>query len=303
MEDPGTGGRALGAARLASPFASTSPVPQVDFRAQRSEHAAPLAVAFAAIIVRDLRRTWRQRGRLLSALVRPLLWLVVIGGGVEGLIGRGGQAGYRGFLAPGLLAMALLFGGMFASLSLVLDKESGVLRMLLLAPFNHAWIVLARLLSSAAVGLLQATLLLAVLAACGYLGGCDVALLAVGLVATALAAAAMGMLLAVWVRSLENFSVMVNVVIFPLFFLSGALYPVQGLPPALRWAAQLNPFSYGVDLLKHATGSLVPPFAPDFSVAGDLAVLAGFTVAATALACWRFSSRGTIAALARLVAR
>ncbi len=305
MEDAGTRGHALDGGGTKLPSASASGALQIDCAALRPDQAAPapLAVAFAAIIVRDLRRTWRQRGRLLSALVRPLLWLVVIGGGVEGLIGRGGQAGYRGFLAPGLLAMALLFGGMFASLSLVLDKESGVLRMLLLAPFSHAWIVLARLLSSAAVGLLQATLLLAVLAACGYLGGCDVALLAVGLVSTALAAAAMGMLLAVWVRSLENFSVMVNVVIFPLFFLSGALYPVQGLPPSLRWAAQLNPFSYGVDLLKHAAGSLVPPFAPDFSIAGDLAVLAGFTVAATALACWRFSRRGTIAAFVRLVAR
>ena len=260
--------------------------------------------AFTAIIGRDLKRTLRQRGRLLSSLVRPLLWLVVIGGGVETLVARDGT--YRDFLVPGLVAMALLFGGMLAALSLVHDKESGVLRMLLAAPLHHGWIVFARTLSAAAVALLQATLLLVVLAVCGWLGAAtDWPLLAAGLVLTALTAATLGMLVAVWARSLENFAVMMNLIIFPIFFLSGALYPVHGLPPWLKAIAVANPFSYGVDLLKHAccavptTGHAT--FAPDFAPSLDLLVLAGFVVVGTSIAALRFSSRSTIAALGRLI--
>jgi ABC-2 type transport system permease protein len=255
-----------------------------------------------ALIARELLRTARQRSRLLSALVRPLIWLLVIGGGVETMVGRGGPDGYRAFLAPGLIAMTLLFGAMLAALALVHDKESGVLRLLLMAPFHHAWIVVARTLGAALVAIAQALLLLALLAAFGYVhADWSFALLAAGLVATALAAASLGMLVAVWTRSLDNFAVMMNFVIFPVFFLSGALYPIQGLPPWLRAAATLNPFSYGVDLLKHAAGAGRTDFVPDFPVAVDLAVLLGFVVVATALACLRFSAPSTIGALARLV--
>ncbi len=260
--------------------------------------------AITAIIGRELKRTLRQRGRLLSSLARPLLWLVVIGGGVETMVARNGT--YRDFLVPGLVAMSLLFGGMLAALSLVHDKESGVLRLLLVAPIHHGWIVVARTLSAAAAALLQATLLLVVLAACGRLGVItDWPLLAAGLVLTALTAATLGMLVAVWARSLENFAVMMNLVIFPLLFLSGALYPVQGLPVWLKAVAVANPFSYGVDLLKHACGTASTSgpasFAPDFSPGADLLVLIGFVMVGTAVAAWRFSSASTIAALGRLI--
>ncbi len=254
-------------------------------------------------MARELTRTFRQRGRLLSALVRPLLWLVVIGSGVESVVAHDAGAGYRSFLVPGLVAMALLFGAMLAALSLVHDKESGVLRLLLVAPFHHAWIVIARVLSAATVAVVQALALLLVLAACGYIGaGTCFPLLALGVALTALAAASLGLLIAVWVQSLENFAVMMNLVIFPLFFLSGALYPVQSLPPWLGWVAMANPFSYGVDLLKHAGMDTLPArYAPDFSVGIDIAVLAVFSLFATALAALRFSQQSTIAALARLV--
>ena len=254
--------------------------------------------ALLAIVRRDLVRTLRQRGRLLSALVRPLIWLVVIGGGVETMVANG-AGGYRAFLAPGLIAMTLLFGAMLASLSLVHDKESGVLRLLLSAPLHHAWIVIARTLGAAAVAVVQALLLIAVLAAFGYIhASWSFALLAIGIPATALAAASLGMVVAVWTRSLDNFAVMMNFVIFPVFFLSGALYPIQGLPRYLAVAASLNPFSYGVDILKHAAGGAT---APDFPLGCDLAVLLGFVVVATTAACVRFSSPSTLAALARLV--
>ncbi len=266
------------------------------------------ARAVWAIIARELARTLRQRGRLLSALVRPLVWLLVIGGGVGTMMGEGGGGGggYRAFLAPGLLAMTLLFGAMLSALSLVHDRESGVLRLLLAAPIAHAWIVIARILSAAVVALAQAGLLLLLLWPAGYVGaGWDPLVLLAGLLATALCAACIGLLVAVVVRSLENFAVMMNFVIFPLFFLSGALYPLHGLPGWLRSAALANPFSYGVDLLKHAApaAAAASGWQPDASVACDLGVLGGFIVVAATVACLVFSSAATIGALARLVSR
>lgn len=262
-----------------------------------------IARAVCAIIQRELTRTLRQRGRLLSALVRPLMWLLVIGSGVQSVVAHNYSAGYHAFLVPGLIAMSLLFGAMLAALSLVHDKESGVMRLLLVAPFHHAWIVIARTLSAATVAVMQATLLTLVLAACGYLGGGTcIPTLILGLVLTALAAASLGMLLAVYVQSLENFAVMMNFVIFPVFFLSGALYPVANLPSWLGLVTTINPFSYGVDLLKHASDrAATAPFTPDFSLGLDIGVLIGFTVLATTLAAVRFSNHSTIAALARLV--
>ncbi len=262
-----------------------------------------IARAVHAIIARELTRTFRQRGRLLSALVRPLLWLLVIGSGVESVAAHGAGPGYRAFLVPGLVAMALLFGAMLAALSLVHDKESGVMRMLLVAPFHHAWIVVARILSAATVAVVQAVVLLLVLSAAGFVSaGTCFPLLILGVLLTALAAASLGLLIAVWVQSLENFAVMMNLVIFPLFFLSGALYPVQSLPPWLAWVAMANPFSYGVDLLKHAGMDALPSrYAPDFSVGLDVMVLTVFTLLAATLAALRFSQQSTIAALARLV--
>jgi ABC-2 type transport system permease protein len=246
-----------------------------------------------AVMRRELVRMVRQRGRLVSALVRPLIWLLIIGAGFEALLGRMGPEGYRQFLVPGLTGMVLLFGAMLASLSLVYDKESGVVRLLLVAPFARGWIIVARTLSAAVVATVQALLLLLVLIPLGYFPP-DLAVtwLIPGLLATALACAALGMLIAVWSPTLDNFAVVMNFVIFPVFFLSGALYPVQQLPVWLHWLAAINPFTYGVDLLKHAMNTaMAPPFGPDFPALLDLAVLIAFTAAATAIAAYRFSRR------------
>jgi ABC-2 type transport system permease protein len=242
-----------------------------------------------AVIEREIVRMARQRARLLSAMVRPLIWLFVIGAGF-GAVMQGAGTDYQRYLVPGIMGMTLLFGAMLAALSMVFDKESGVMRMLIVAPMARAWIVGAKLLSSALAGIVQALLLLAVLAAAGFVGAdTRFGLLALALVATALACGAIGILVAAFTRTLDNYAAIMNFVIFPVFFLSGSLYPVERLPPVLKAVALANPYTYGVDLLKHGFGSASPGFGADFGVGLDLAVLAGFTAAALAVASWRFS--------------
>lgn len=256
-----------------------------------------------AIIKRELLWTVRQRGRLISAMIRPLLWLFTVGLGFEALLGQFGPGSYQAFIVPGLVGMALLFGAMLASLSLVYDRESGVMRMLIIAPFAHYWIVIARTVSAAAVAVVHALLLMCLLAALGYMDRhLSIPLLGAGVIMTAFACAATGILIAVCTRRLDNFAVVMNFVIFPVFFLSGALYPVEHLPAALRIIASINPFSYGVDLIKHATMMRLPaPFGADFGVGTDMAVLAGFTALAVFVACVRFSRESVLEPLARLL--
>ncbi|MFN0040900.1 MAG: ABC transporter permease, partial [Burkholderiales bacterium] len=171
------------------------------------------------------------------------------------------------------------------------DKESGVMRMLIIAPFAHHWIVIAKMLSAALAALLQTLLLLILLALLGYVGpDTRFGLLALGLLATSIACAGIGVLVAAFTRTLDNFAAIMNFVIFPVFFLSGSLYPVSQLPGALKVVAMVNPYTYGVDLLKHA---LLPVSAggmgADASAGTDLLVLLGFSAAALIIASWRFS--------------
>lgn len=244
-----------------------------------------------AIVERELYKLLRQRARLLSSLVRPMIWLLVIGAGFDAAMSKTG-GGYQSFLVPGVLGMTMLFGAMLAALSTVNDKESGVMRLLVIAPVPHYWIILARVLSAAIAALLQALLLLVLLGVLGYLhAGISVALLAAGMIATAWACASLGMLVASFTKTMENYAVLMNLVIFPVFFLSGSLYPVETLPAYLGILTHANPFTYGVDLLKHA---MLSPDATafggaEFSVGLDLAVLFGFSALACAVACLRFS--------------
>ena len=245
----------------------------------------------AAVLEREILKLLRQRGRLLSAMVRPLLWLLVIGAGLGAVKATHGEPAYQTFLVPGVLGMTLLFGGMVAALSTVNDRESGVMRMLVIAPIAHYWIVLAKALAATCAALLQAILLLVILGVIGYLSAqVSFPLLAAGLIGTALACASLGMLVAAFSPTLDNYATMMNLVIFPVFFLSGSLYPVQQLPYALRLVATLNPYTYGVDLLKHAAVSgATTVHNPDFPVALDLGVLIGFSVMALGIAAARFS--------------
>jgi len=256
-----------------------------------------------AVLEREVLRMFRQRTRLVSAMVRPLIWLLVIGAGFGAVLQQAGGVSYQQFLVPGVLGMTMLFGAMLAALTMVYDKESGVMRMLIVAPFPHYWIVVAKLLSAALAAILQALLLLAVLAALGYVDAhTRFGLLSIALLATSAACAGIGMLVAAFTRTLDNFAAIMNFVIFPVFFLSGSLYPVSRLPVALKAAALANPYTYGVDLLKHAVLGVLPSgMGADFAPSTDIAVLAGFTAGALLIASWRFSRESAYEPMIRIL--
>ena len=219
--------------------------------------------ALRAVVGREIGRFLRQPSRLGSALVRPLLWFVVFSAGFHNVFGVAiappyeTYVEYKEYMVPGLLGMVALFNGMQSSLSMVYDREMGVMRLLLTAPLARGWLLAFKLLAGTCLSVLQMGVFLAIAWAFGvevpllHLPGL---LLAMASGATLLAA--LGLMLSVYVKQLENFAGTMNFVIFPMFFISPALYPLWKLEESGAWwllkLAQANPFTHAVEAIRFA---------------------------------------------------
>ena len=219
-------------------------------------------VALRAIIHREALRFVTQRGRFFSALVRPLVWLVVFAAGFRAALGLSIQPPYQTYISyeiyivPGLIGMIQLFNGMQSSLSLVYDREMGSMRLLLTSPLPRWWLLFCKLAAGVTVSIFQvyAFLLIARLLGIGFPVWGYVALLPV-LILTGLMLGALGLMLSSTIRQLENFAGVMNFVIFPTFFLSTALYPLWKMAEAsdlLATLCAINPFSQAVEAIRFA---------------------------------------------------
>ncbi|MDP2561560.1 ABC transporter permease [Psychrobium sp. 1_MG-2023] len=219
-------------------------------------------VAFLGIVSRELHRFFQQRTRLLSALIRPLLWLVVFAAGFRAALGvsimepYGTYITYQTYITPGLCCMIILFNGMQSSLSMVYDREMGSMKVLLMSPLPRPFLLFCKVFATALLSLIQVYIFLALaqlvdveIDFMGYI----TAIPAVFLIALFLGA--LGLMLSNLIKQLENFAGVMNFVIFPMFFLSSALYPLWKMKEAslwLYWICHYNPFSYCVELLRFA---------------------------------------------------
>lgn len=204
-----------------------------------------------AVLLRDLKRYFADRLRLLTSLAQPLLYLFVLGSGLGASSRLGG--GYLPFIFPGIIAMSLLFTATFSGIGIVFDREYGFLKAVLVAPVTRREIALAKVLSGALQGMIQGLLLLAFAPLAGLRPGpAAVAQMLLAMVLAALVFSAMGVALASRFKSAEVFPVIMNAVLLPMFFLSGAMFPLSGVPRWLAALAWLDPVAYGVDLMRGA---------------------------------------------------
>ena len=210
------------------------------------------AVVLGAIVAREFKRVLRSRARLASTFARPLIWLIIIGSGFSALI-PGGNFSYHKYLLPGIIGMVILFSSLLSALGSVQDREFGSMRMLMISPVPRGLIVLGKALAATLMGLFFAIVLtpLAWVFSVNFSFGDWLNFLGAVLL-TGMALSSIGMLVASRIRKLENFAVAMNFVIFPMFFLSGALYPTEKLAAWLQPIVRLNPLTYGVDLMRHA---------------------------------------------------
>ena len=219
--------------------------------------------AMGAIATREVAKFVRQFGRLASALVRPLLWLVVFAAGFQNVFGVAivppyqTYIPYQVYIVPGLVGMVLLFNGMQSSLAMVYDREMGMMRLLLTAPLPRWYLLLAKLVAGTVLSMLQAYVFLLVALLFGIdLPGWGLLQALPFLVLAGMMLGALGLLLSVHVRQLENFAGTMNFVIFPMFFLSPALYPLWKLEESgasvIHLIATWNPFTHAVESVRHA---------------------------------------------------
>jgi ABC-2 type transport system permease protein len=254
---------------------------------------------------RDLLRFWTDRGRLVSSFIQPLLFLFVLGKGLGSALGssRGG-ADYSTFIFPGTLATGVMFTAVFSAISIVWDRELGFLREMLVAPVSRVSIIVGKCLGGATVATLQGVVLLAL---AGLVHVPYKPLLLLGmfgmLFLTSLAITAFGLLIAIRAQSIQTVMPRVQLLLAPLMFLSGALFPTGGsLPLWLRVAVRVNPMSYAVDAMRSIVFHYLPDhgkgagFASGLSWWGwpvppwlDVVVIASAGVLLLGLTCFLFS--------------
>ena len=261
--------------------------------------------AIRIVCHRELLRWTKDRGRLLAGLVQPLLWLFVLGTGLSRVVAPGAEGlDFRTFLFPGVLATSVLFTAVFSGVSVVWDREFGFLREMLVAPIRRSSIMLGKCLGGAVVATVQATVLVAL---AGFAGVPYSPALIVELVLmlflVSFSVTAFGLLLAARVTNLQTLFPVIQSVITPMMFLSGALYPVAGLPLWLLVLTKVNPLTYAVQPMRQVVFDHLdlPPSAAgalnaELTWAGwpvpvglQLLILTGLGVAVLAVAIRRFS--------------
>jgi len=231
-------------------------------RPGRSLGLSGYGICLAGIVARELLRFVHQKERFFSALVRPLVWLFIFAAGFRNVLGVSiippyeTYILYEVYITPGLAVMIQLFNGMLSSLTMVYDREVGSMRVLLTSPFPRWFLLLAKIIGTVAVSLVQVYVFLAVarfwevdIPARGYLFALP------ALVMSGFMLAAIGLLLSSLVRQMDNFASVMNFVIFPMFFASSALYPLWRIREAsevLYVTCLVNPFTHAVELVRHA---------------------------------------------------
>jgi len=224
--------------------------------------------------LRQLKRYIRARTRIVTALLQPVLFLVALGFGLGPIFARGGGGNYIQFLAPGLVAMGILFTAVFSGTDLLLDRQTGFLKELLVAPVPRAQLLLGRMLGGASAAMIQGALVLLLTLVVGYRPdhAANVVVALPLMFLTALLFSALGIAVACMLNDMQAFGFALNFVVMPLFFLSGALFPVIDLPPVIALGAGIDPLTYGVDGIRAALGGV-----SHIGLAIDAAVLVGAT--------------------------
>jgi len=249
--------------------------------------------AIYVIVSREFKRFFRQRGRLIVTFARPILWLFVVGAGFARLVNIPSDMNYKQFLLPGIIGMTILFNSIFSSISVVWDREFGFLREMLVAPISRTTIVMGKLLSGAALSVLQGAALLIFSPLLGLkMNLLEFLAMLFFMTLLSVAITALGLFIAAFLTSLEGFNVIMNFIVLPMFFLSGALYPMNVLPPALHYFTLINPLSYGIDAFKHVLFKNNTAFGAEFPLLLDMGLLALFAVAMTILAARFFERKG-----------
>ena len=236
--------------------------------------------------LREVKRYLRSRAQIIASLGQPLLYLLVLGFGLGPVFAQAGRGSYLQFVAPGVVGMGILFTSIFSGIGLLWDRQFGFLKETLVAPVPRLQIMVGRTLGGATIAMVQGLLVLTVCLLAGFRPQSVFGLLLAFVYMTLIAVvfAALGTAIGSGLRDMQGFQFIMNFLVMPIFFLSGALYPLNNLPTALAAATRIDPLSYGVDGLR---GTLIG--VSEIGLGVDAMVLALFATVFLGLGAWAFS--------------
>jgi ABC-2 type transport system permease protein len=276
--------------------------------APEAERTAPAAAPSAmrlnlatvgVLVSRDLKRFFRQKSRVVGALVQPLIFWLVIGSGLAGSFRIQGaeQVGYVQYFYPGIVMLVVLFTSIFTTMSVIEDRHKGFLQAVLVAPASRTALVLGKTLGGVAIALAQAAMFLVLLPLAGFdVRAVDWPLIAAMLLATSIGLSSMGFGIAWWLDSTQGYHVVMSVLLIPLWILSGAMFPMHGASSWIGWLMRVNPMAYCVAGIRRALygGALGHEMGVGGSSAQlELGVVIAFALLATLWAAWMASRRST----------
>lgn len=237
--------------------------------------------------LRQLIRYWRTKSRIVGSLAQPVLFLVALGFGLGPLYAKAGGGDYLQFLAPGIIGMSILFTSMFSGMEVIWDRQLGFLKETLVSPSSRFSVFLGRTLGGATVALIQGVILFIITLLIGF-RPTNLALLPLAFIFMFLIAflfTALGTAMASKVQDMQAFPLIMNFIIMPVFFLSGALFPLETASPGIKIIALFDPLSYQIDALRHTlTGAF------HFGILIDSLVTLGCIAIVTLLGIWLFES-------------
>jgi ABC-2 type transport system permease protein len=236
--------------------------------------------------LRELKRYTRSRAQIVASLGQPMLYLLVLGFGLSPVFKRAGYGDYLQFVAPGVIGMSVLFSSIFSGLGLLWDRQFGFLKETLVAPVSRLQIMVGRTLGGATVAVIQGLLVTAISVIAGFRPTHFLALpLAMGfMVAIAIVFAALGVAIGSSLQDMQGFQLIMNFLVMPIYFLSGAMFPLVGLGRILTVVTRLDPLSYGIDGMRSML-SAHSAFDPRL----DILVLAAVGSVFIVIGAYRFS--------------
>ena len=236
--------------------------------------------------LRELKRYVRSRSQIVASLGQPLLYLVALGFGLGPVFKKAGNGSYIQFVAPGVIGMSVLFTSIFSGIGLLWDRQFGFLKETLVAPVPRITIMLGKALGGATVAMLQGVMVIVLCLIAGFrpqhLAAIPAAILFMALIAVVFAS--LGIAIGSHLENMQGFQLIMNFMVMPIFFLSGALYPLTGLPRVMAFVTKLDPLSYGIDGLR---GALIG--VSHFSFTADTAVLSILAAVLLVIGSWPFS--------------
>ena len=236
--------------------------------------------------LRELKRYTRSRAQVIASLGQPMPYLLVLGFGLGPIFKRAGAGDYLQFIAPGVVGMSVLFSSIFSGLGLLWDRQFGFLKETLVAPVSRLQIMIGRTLGGATVACIQGLLVMVLCLVFGFRPAHWVAIpIALGfMVLIAILFAALGMAIGSGLQDMQGFQLIMNFLVLPIYFLSGAMFPLTGLGVVLKYITRIDPLAYGVDGMRNAFGSPNIAFNPSL----DAAVLVILGAILLVFGAWRF---------------